>query len=129
MSLYFLPQWERAVGSGARYLVSVCWASYRPQAAGMVDVDHTFTCKASAERFARAIARCLPTEKPDGCPLAWVLVSSLATSERVARSGGTCLTYLALDPGAVIVRKHDPLAGYYGAPRTACARGPVDSLV
>jgi hypothetical protein len=129
MGLYTMRQWHEAREQGARYHVQVCWACWQPSAIGMVDTEHVFTSKDHAERFARAIARYLPEGDPNVGPVAWVLVSSIATSEAVARSCKPSLCYASYDAGGMRAKYHAPLAGYFGAPRAACAPGPVDTVV
>ena len=119
----FISEWESAHADGARYLVEVCWATCRAECpAGVVVTSHVFSSKARAESFARAIACRLPSGKTaDGCPITWVLVSALATTRGNAVSLGTADCYLALDPGGVVVKRHSPRRGFYGARCEACA--------
>lgn len=110
----------------ARYLVEICFANYRAPMKGYpIAIEHRFTGRTSAELYARAISRYLPPRDPaieEGMPLAWVLVSALATTEGTAIAYGKAYCYLAYDSGAIQVKRHEIGAGYYGAKCVTCAQ-------
>lgn len=119
-----------------RYVVSICFANYRdpnkalvlpelgaPLGSMPISVEQPFSSKIDAEIFARAVSRLLPRRDEaieEGVPLAWVLVSALATSHAVRVSTGAEHCYLAFDGGGVLVKRHPIGAGYYGARCTTC---------
>lgn len=100
-----------------RYQVSIFGRLHESHNYGSVDITHGFTSKARAESFARAIARYLPPYT-DACnygPLVWVLLYSLPKPQTKLRLGWTTPhCYLAFDPGGVVVKRHEILAGYFG---------------
>lgn len=108
----------------ARYMVSICFASYRAPMRGYpISVDQTFTNKIDAETFARWVSRYLPKPDPaieEGIVMAWVLVYALAATNAARVSTGPAYCYLCYDPGAVIVKRHAIGAGYYGAKCETC---------
>lgn len=108
----------------ARYMVSICFASYRAPMRGYpISVDQTFTNKIDAETFARWVSRYLPARDPsveEGMSLAWVLVYALAATDAARYSTGATYCYLCFDPGAVTVKRHAIGAGYFGAKCETC---------
>lgn len=104
-----------------RYVVEICHANFRmPRKGYPTSIAHEFASRIRAESFAREIARRLPRETEDGCPLSWVLVSSLAVTEGTRASTGRAWCYLAYDPGAILVKLHEIGRGYYGASCAKC---------
>jgi len=107
-----------------RYTVAICFANYRPpMKAFPISIEHAFTSKIAAESFAEAISHYLPARDEaieEGMPLAWVLVSALATTyaTRVSIAASHC--YLSFDPGGVVVKRHPINAGFYGARCVTC---------
>lgn len=103
-----------------RFLVEVVWATWLPDARGMVDTRHMFASRSRAESFARAIAKRLPPMRADRNPVSWVLVSALASNRPEDRNLGRGTyrhCYLCFDPGAVVVKHHEIPRGFHGALR------------
>jgi hypothetical protein len=116
-----INEWQAAREDGERYQVTVCWATYRTECpSGMVDTVHYFGSKVRAEQFAREISYYIGGKTSDGCPIAWVLVSALATTLGNAISYGGTYCYLSYDRGAVQVKRHEIGRGYFGAKCTHC---------
>jgi hypothetical protein len=86
----------------------------------MLDTEHYFGSRVRAEQFAKAISRYIGGKTEDGCPIAWVLVSALATNIGHAQSYGTSDCYLSYDRGAVVVKHCDIRRGYFGAKCDKC---------
>ncbi len=70
-----------------RYMIAIFGRLSPRHNYGSIDVEQPFADKASAERFARAISRYLPTTDPGELTLAWVCVYTYAVSERASIMG------------------------------------------
>lgn len=113
----------------ARYMVSICIApgipGYESAPSGL---DHTFSSKADAIRFAKAVSQYFVKPDPairQGLTSMWALVYTFPCDEKTRamyRHAMTkCQPFMCIDPGAVILwdRSSEIPEGFYGAPRRA----------
>lgn len=111
----------------ARYLVSVCIAPGIPGYEGSpVSIDHAFSSKTDAIRFAKAVSQYFVKPDPairQGLTSMWALVYTFPCDEKTRamyRHAMTkCHPFMCIDPGAVILwdRSSEIPEGFYGAPR------------
>lgn len=111
---------HKATTSTERYRVSVYGRLTQTADLGSVDVEHGFSNRSAAERFAEAISHRIPAGSGPYGVLAWVLVSALPDPAQHCYPGDRrqhC--YFAYDHGGIVVKRHPILRGFYGyrAPR------------
>lgn len=111
-----------------RYKVSVCIAPGIPgYEHAPSSIDHAFTSKSDALRFARTMSTYFVTPDPairQGLTSMWCLVYTFPKDEQTARTwGDKALPFMCIDPGAVILWDRSPEIpeGFYGAPRARMA--------
>lgn len=108
----------------ARYMVSICIApgipGYESAPSGL---DHAFSSKADAIRFAKAVSQYFVKPDPairQGLTSMWAIVYTLPATDAARRTwGDKPLSFTCIDPGAVILwdRSSEIPEGFYGAPR------------
>lgn len=108
----------------ARYLVSVCIAPGIPgYESAPPSIDHAFSSRTDAMRFARTVARYFVKADPairQGLVSMWCLVYANPATDNARRTWGHKAQPVAcIDPGGVIMwQRWDELPdGFYGAPR------------
>lgn len=112
----------------ARYKVSVCVAPGIPgYETAPPSIDHTFTSKTDAIRFARAVSAYFVMPAPEirqGLTSMWCLVYTLPATDNARRTwGDKPLGFMCIDPGDVILWDRSPEIpeGFHGAPRARMA--------
>ena len=116
-----IPTW-------ARYAVVFCYGHMMP-GAPVSDTIQVFGSRAACERYAMAVSRYFPARDSEALTM-WALVYALPARRDEhgywGVRGGQC--YLAIDPGAVVLKRHEIMPGYgLAAPtprKDACACCP-----
>lgn len=110
-----------------RYKVSVCIAPGIPGYEGSPpSVDHEFSCRSEAIRFAKAISHYFVKPDPkvrQGLTSMWAIVYTLPATDAARRTwGDKPLSFTCIDPGAVILwdRSSEIPEGFYGASPARC---------
>jgi hypothetical protein len=95
----------------ARFIVRFGFASGHHPTPATIPCQ-VFGSRVAAERFASALMRALPCDycPSSRFPCVWALVYALP---RDAREGGHC--YFAVDNGGAVAKRHEIMAGHYGA--------------
>jgi hypothetical protein len=103
----------------ARYKVSVCIAPGIPgYESSPPSIDHVFTCRTDAIRFAKAVSRYFVKPDPSirqGLVSMWCLVYALP----VVAWRESARVFTCIDPGGIVLwdRSDEIPDGFYGAPR------------
>lgn len=110
----------------ARYMVSVCIAPGIPgYESAPVSIDHDFSSKTDAIRFAKAVSRYFIAPDPairQGLTSMWCLVYTFPKDDNARRTwGDKARPFVCIDPGAMILwdRSSEIPTGYFGAPTMA----------
>lgn len=108
----------------ARYMVSVCIAPGIPgYESAPVSIDHDFSSKTDAIRFARSVSRYFIAPDPairQGLTSMWCLVYTHPKDDNARRTwGDKARPFMCIDPDAVILwdRSSEIPEGFNGAPR------------
>ena len=105
---------QSGTGSTERYRVAIYGRLAADSELGSIDVEHAFTSRSKAERFALAISHHIPAGSNQYGALAWVLVYAMPDPAQGPYISGSRHCYYAVDHGGVVVKRHAIARGFYG---------------